>query len=644
MAVAAKEYTGRAGVILLTVPGAPGRPPFLFPAMIPLSTLRLSDIASASVLSVSPETPLGDAVRLFSTHRVSSLIVVVEQRPLGILTERDLVRMMCDGIDEQLVVSDVMSSPVMTAPGELDFASAQLLMANRGVRHLVLVDAGGRLCGVATETDFRHHLGNDFFAAIKSLDAVMDQGGVLLSPGMALQDALEYMRSGHLDHVVVGCDGIAEGILTERDIPRLLAEHVDPAAVRLVDVMSAGLQTIVVNVSVAEAAARLEATGLRHLVVVNAQGRMVGVLSQHRMFERLGAVLLDESRSKLADRLAVVLEATGVGTWEFDHRQGAVIRTAVLNRLLHLPEDHLQETVQDVLDRIDEADRARVAEAFAEILEGRSEWFAVEYRERCGNGDVLWISTRGRVVESDAEGRPLRSAGVAIDVTGRHREHELLEFGNAVLQRISTGAALAGVLEMIVREIESQERGGYCSILLLDEDGRHLAGGMAPSLPAAYNRAIDGSAIGPAVGSCGTAAWRKAEVFVGDIASDPLWADFKGLALAHGLQACWSSPIMSSAGEVLGTFAVYWKTQQTAVTPAIRRYVEVATALAAIAIERDRRESHLRQSIEELRRWQQLTLGREGRVLELKREVNELLARLGEAPRYGSVDGAGGLA
>jgi CBS domain-containing protein len=605
--------------------------------MTPLSTLRLRDIASASVFSVAPETPLDEALALFSTQRVSSLIVVADQRPLGILTERDLVRMMCDGVGEGLLVSDVMSQPVMTAPGDLDFASAQLLMANRAIRHLVLVDADGRLCGVATETDFRHHLGNDFFAAIKSLDAVMDQGGVLLSPGQPLQMALEYMRSGHLDHVVVGCDGVAEGILTERDVPRLLAKHVDPTAIRLGEVMSRGLQTIAVDVSVAEAAARLDATGLRHLVVVNAQGRMVGVLSQHRMFERLGAVLLDESRSKLADRLAIVLEATGVGTWEYDHRQRTVIRTATLNRLMHLPEDHLQEEIEAVLARVEPADRGRVASVFAAVIEGRSELFAIDYRECCADGSTLWLSTRGRVVERDADGAPLRSAGVTVDVTGRHREHELLEFGNAILQRISSAAPLSNVLTRIVSEIERQEPGCHCSILLLDDSGRFLTGGVAPSLPEAYCAAIEGAPIGPQAGSCGTAAWRKAEVFVGDIASDPLWADYKDFALPHGLAACWSSPIMSAAGEVLGTFAVYWPTPRGQVSADLRRNVEVSGALAAVAIESEQREARLRRSIEELSRWQQITLGREGRVLELKREVNELLARLGEAPRYGSV-------
>lgn len=619
--------------------------PEIPPTMIPLSTLRLGDIANSAVITVVPQTPLSEAVALFAAHRISSLIVAADERPLGILTERDLLRLMCDGAGESGTVAEVMSHPVLTATAELDFAAAQLLMVEHGIRHLVLVDAQGAVRGVATETDFRRHLGCDFFSAMRGLATVMDPLSGLLSPEQPLQAALESMRAGRQDHALIGRDGKAEGILTERDIPRLLAAHRDPRAVRLGEVMSGDLQTVASGVPVAEAAARLDASGLRHLVVVDGSGRALGVLSQHRLFERLGAALLEDSRHQLSDRLDLLLEATGVGTWEYDHRLRQVIRSPSLNRMFGLAEDYLREGVEDVLARIEPTDRERAAATFRDVLEGRSAWFSVEYRERCSQGELLWVSTRGRVVERDADGRPLRSAGVTIDVTGRHREHALLEFGNAVLQRISTGAAQADVLGQIAAEIESQEAGSYCSVLLLDADGQRLLLGAAPSLPAEYSALIEGAAIGPRAGSCGTAAWRRAEVFVGDIASDPLWGGaYKDQAVAHGLAACWSSPIFSAGGEVLGTFAVYWTRARRAVSADVRRYVEVATALAAIAIEKTRREVRLHNTVEELRRWQQLTLGREGRVLELKQEVNALLARLGEAPRYGSVGDMGGAA
>jgi GAF domain-containing protein len=109
--------------------------------------------------------------------------------------------------------------------------------------------------------------------------------------------------------------------------------------------------------------------------------------------------------------------------------------------------------------------------------------------------------------------------------------------------------------------------------------------GAAPSLPAAYNRAIDGLPIGPEAGSCGTAAYRRDTVFVADIESDSLWVGYRKLALAHGLRACWSTPILANDGHVLGTFALYYRTSRSA-DPAAVDLIARAVHVAGIAIER----------------------------------------------------------
>ncbi|MGN6812657.1 MAG: sensor histidine kinase, partial [Thermomicrobiales bacterium] len=140
-------------------------------------------------------------------------------------------------------------------------------------------------------------------------------------------------------------------------------------------------------------------------------------------------------------------------------------------------------------------------------------------------------------------------------------------------------------LAALARAIEADLAGALCSILRLDQDGVHLRHGAAPSLPDEYNRAIDGIAIGPAAGSCGTAAYRNAPIVVTDIATDPLWANWRDIALAHGLRACWSTPIRGADGQVLGTFAVYYREPHQP-TPRERELVAVLTYLAAIAITR----------------------------------------------------------
>jgi GAF domain-containing protein len=118
------------------------------------------------------------------------------------------------------------------------------------------------------------------------------------------------------------------------------------------------------------------------------------------------------------------------------------------------------------------------------------------------------------------------------------------------------GEPLESVLDRYLLVVESTaESDTITSILLLD--GTTLHHGAGPRLPRAYREAIDGSQIGPKAGSCGTAAFLGRPVYVNDIVNDPLWEDYRELALPHGLRACWSTPIRNSEGRLLGTFAVY---------------------------------------------------------------------------------------
>jgi len=155
---------------------------------------------------------------------------------------------------------------------------------------------------------------------------------------------------------------------------------------------------------------------------------------------------------------------------------------------------------------------------------------------------------------------------------------------NKILQRLAANAPLPEILERLVLLIEAQSPGMLCSILLLSDDGDHVRHGAAPSLPKEYVEAIDGAAIGPKVGSCGTAMYRGEPVVVTDISVDPLWEDFRELALASGLRACWSTPILSGRGKVLGSFAMYYQEPRTP-SGDEADLTEVATRIAGLAIE-----------------------------------------------------------
>jgi PAS domain S-box-containing protein len=169
----------------------------------------------------------------------------------------------------------------------------------------------------------------------------------------------------------------------------------------------------------------------------------------------------------------------------------------------------------------------------------------------------------------------------------------LSRLDETVLAMIMARAPLPKILQALCTEIEKQYPPLLCSVLLLDADGITLRGGAAPSLPEEYRKAADGIRIGSCAGSCGTAVYRKQPVVVSDISTDPLWAEYRDLALPHGLRACWSTPIANQEGAILGTFAVYYREPRTP-DPQHFRIIAHATHLAGVAIEHDRAKLQLR--------------------------------------------------
>jgi len=168
----------------------------------------------------------------------------------------------------------------------------------------------------------------------------------------------------------------------------------------------------------------------------------------------------------------------------------------------------------------------------------------------------------------------------------------LAQLDEQVLAMVTAHAALPEILETVCRNIEKHDGGLLCSVLLLDADGKTLRHGAAPSLPREYSQAVDGVESGPCAGSCGTAVYRQQQVIVSDIATDPLWANCRHLALAHGLRTCWSTPIASQDGSILGTFAIYYREPRTPDEQHLQ-LIARATHLAAIAVEWDRDKAEL---------------------------------------------------
>jgi PAS domain S-box-containing protein len=202
----------------------------------------------------------------------------------------------------------------------------------------------------------------------------------------------------------------------------------------------------------------------------------------------------------------------------------------------------------------------------------------------------------------DAQGNITGIFVQGIDVTDVVISKKRAEDQNKVLEMITSGSTLTDTLDYLIHSIEKRSaKGMKASISLVDNDGERLLHGAAPSLPETYNKVVHGIAIGMNIGSCGTAAYLKESVEVSDIEHDPLWKDYKDLALSHNLRSCWSTPILSVADRrLLGTFALYYDKPHLS-TEEDKMIVNFAIRTAALVIDRSQAEEKLKEREEYFR-------------------------------------------
>jgi len=219
--------------------------------------------------------------------------------------------------------------------------------------------------------------------------------------------------------------------------------------------------------------------------------------------------------------------------------------------------------------------------AHPDLHRPRAEIPAEDRRELLRLHDGRVIEQYTRAIQLGSEPARLRSFR---DITERTQIEQREQTRRHVLELLATGAPLQTILEGVVRGVEACNEGMMCSILLLDEDGEHLRVGAGPSLPAFFNAAVQGVSIYSGEGACCRAALTGSRVIVEDISTDPSWVRHRDLAARARLGSCWSDPILSSAGKVLGTFAIYHREAQRPSLAHIAQ-IEQAAHLAGIAIE-----------------------------------------------------------
>jgi PAS domain S-box-containing protein len=341
---------------------------------------------------------------------------------------------------------------------------------------------------------------------------------------------------------------------------------------------------------------------------------------------RFAAQTLELQQEKLQQSEAYLAEVqrlthTGSWVWQVAGRE-ALHLSEEWYRVYGFDPEKGMPSWEQRLRRVHPQDRSKWHETIDRAIAEKSN-YEVEFRILLPDGTVKYIHTVGHPV-FNASGDLTEFVGSATDSTERKQAEVLLAGEKRLLEMIARGDSRQHILDGACLLVEELASGSLCSILLFDPSANCLRHGAAPSLPKTYTEAIDGAAIGPSVGSCGTAAYRAEPVIVSDIATDPLWVDFRDLASAHELQACWSTPILSSAGKVLGTFATYYREPRSPGSQE-QNVIERITHLASIAIEREQGEEVLRQAKADLAHVSRVTTMGE-LTASLAHEVNQPIA------------------
>lgn len=443
---------------------------------------------------VAPGATLAEAAALMVSAKISSVIVVDHNKVIGIVTERDMLCAMRAHRDHAQAITTIMTAPVHTVGEEANFRDAYRHAASLGIRHLVVADPQGKPLGVVTETDFRRHLGLDFFRQLNTVDTLMERNFPRLPVSALLDEALAAMESTRAS-CVIAVDGTTPlGIITERDVVRLYLEN--SGNLTLGKVMTTPVATIYVDAPMADAAQEMLGRHFRHLAVVDRNHRLVGLLSEHCLIRPLELDLLDDA---LNDRLN--LSAAQIAAQERIARNERYQRAlldnfpflvwlkdtesrflAVNSQLAHAVDESSHEAMigKTDLDYFppDLAKRYRADDA-AVIASGDKKYVIEQIMS---HGVLNWAETYKAPVHN-ADGQVIGTVGFARDITDRQRAEEAVIMRNAALAGLLRGERLNGLLELIALSAEAELPGLRCAILLASEEGKRLHLGAAPACP-----------------------------------------------------------------------------------------------------------------------------------------------------------------
>jgi diguanylate cyclase (GGDEF)-like protein/PAS domain S-box-containing protein len=436
---------------------------------------RLIDIATRNVTCLAHCDSVREAARIMTEKRISALVITDEDgHPRGIVTERNILHAMQSGCPPESALDKIMSSPVITVTESANCLESYQVFLRNGIRHLVIVDDDKHLLGVVSETDYRLHINLATLAGHRQITSVMNHSVFSVSPQDRLQDALNLMQA-HCDSCVVVVDnGYPAGIITERDIVRLYSGNLAKGSIPVGDIMTSPVLTVPLGNTINEAARRMLKAKVRHLAVIDANGQLAGLLSEHELTQAMTCGLIDSKtnaqgaflhsmESSLAEserRYRMLIENSPFCIHEIDLKGDLQSMNRAGLKMLGLS-DEKKICGIPYLSVVSEIDSGRIGALLQDAINGAASDFEFE-----SAGELPLYFKSCFIPIRDADGCVVSLMGLTEDISRRRRLEMALEENISALRRSEEK------LRMLIEAIPDP-------IQLKDGEGRWLESNLA---------------------------------------------------------------------------------------------------------------------------------------------------------------------
>lgn len=553
---------------------------------------QVGSVMKRTPLTIDGDLQVNEGVRMMAKFK-QDCMVVEHNGQRGILTETDILRLVGQRYGS-VPVGQVASFPLFTVSLETSLYKARRLFSDKQIRHIGVV-SGDVLVGILTYADILVSVEQAYVrelqealtaqaqelmstrkavalaqkVAAASLQAIMitDHGGRIESVNPAFTAITGYSPNDVVGHNPRLLKSSRHENLFFSDIYQHLARH------------------SVWNGEIWNRRKNGEEFPCQ-LTISVVRGERGEIINYVGVFSDLGKEKkylsdLNETRRKLEnqeDLNRLMLESLPINAFIKD-REGRYVAindraasffgfpaSALLGRTDYEIFD--QPTAEQL--RQDDREAEQLGQMFMKEI-------AIKHRDNLRH---LLVHKRAVTIQNDCY-----VIGASVDITERKKAEEILGDERAILAMVACGCDIPETLDAICVSMERYLHGGHASVMLLEEDGYCLRNGASPGLDPAYVRAIDGLEIGPDQASCGAAVYTGQQVIAEDVQTDSRWEKYRELAHLYGIGACWSTPVIASDGKILGTLATYYNTPRKPL-PHELELIGHMCSIASIALER----------------------------------------------------------